>query len=55
MDERLERGEIDEAEADHVRNSILERELRDQLDKKIKEAIDGGRGGPRGRHGADRR
>ncbi len=40
VDERLKRGEIDEAEADRVRNSILERELRDQLDKKVKEAID---------------
>ncbi len=40
VDERLKRGEIDEAEADRVRNSILERELRDQLDKKVREAID---------------
>ena len=40
VDERFERGEIEGAEADILRNSILSRELRDELDKKVKEVIE---------------
>jgi hypothetical protein len=40
VDERLEEGEIDEEEASNIRNSILSGQARDELDKKIKEAVD---------------
>ena len=40
VDKRLEKGEIDEAEASNIRNSILSGRARDALEKKIKEAVD---------------
>ena len=39
VDERVKKGEIDEQEATHIRNSILTGETRDKLERKIKEAV----------------
>lgn len=40
VDKRQERGEINAAEADNIRNSILEPSVRDVLGKRVKEAVD---------------
>lgn len=40
VDQRLRRGEIDQTEADRVRNTILHGEARDALERKVREAVD---------------
>ena len=40
VDDRLKSGEIDEAEADRIRNSILDGSAREELERKVREAID---------------
>lgn len=40
VDERLKSGEIDEVEADRIRNSILDGSAREALERKVREAID---------------
>ncbi|MFA6111864.1 MAG: hypothetical protein WDA75_24140 [Candidatus Latescibacterota bacterium] len=40
VDQRLRRGEIDQTEADRVRNTILHGEARDALERKVREVVD---------------
>lgn len=40
VDQRLRKGEIDEAEADRIRNSILGGKAREALERPIREAVD---------------
>ena len=40
VDDRLKSGEIDEVEADRIRNSILDGSAREELERKVREAID---------------
>lgn len=40
VDEQLEKGEIDAEQASNIRNSILGGQARDELEKKVKEAVD---------------
>jgi len=40
VDERQKKGEIDEAEAEKIRNSILAGSAREELERKVREAID---------------
>jgi len=39
VEDRLKSGEIDEDEATHIRNSILNVETRDKLDRKVREVV----------------
>jgi hypothetical protein len=39
VDERLKKGEIDEKEASRIRNSLLEGKARDELERKVREAL----------------
>ena len=40
IDEREQKGEIDASEASHLRNSLMTKELRTKLDRKLKGAVD---------------
>jgi hypothetical protein len=40
VDERLQKGDIDKVEADRIRNSILDGSAREELERKVREAVD---------------
>ena len=40
VDERVAKGEIDEKEANRVRNSILDKKTRDEVERKVKEVVE---------------